>query len=100
MRKLIITIIVLLIPLAAQAEKNYCHDPEANAEWEELIENHPNDMQVQALHALRIGLCQKVDNEVLTIPEATKIFEDMRKALIERRAMQERAEQMMKEKEL
>jgi hypothetical protein len=100
MRKLIITIIVLLIPLAAQAEKNYCHDPESNAEWEELINKHPNDMGIQALHALRIGLCQKVDEEVLTIPEATKIFEDMRKALIERRAMQERAEQMMKEKEL
>jgi hypothetical protein len=100
MRKLIITLIVLLIPLAAQAETNYCHDPESNAECEELINKHPNDMGIQALHALRIGLCQKVDKEVLTIPEATKIFEDMRKALIERRAMQERAEQMMKEKEL
>jgi hypothetical protein len=100
MRKLIITIIVLLIPLAALAETNYCHDPKANAEWEELIENHPNDMQVQALHALRIGLCQKVDNDVLTIPKATKIFEDMRKALIKHRSREKLMEENLKEKDL
>ncbi|MDZ7761717.1 MAG: hypothetical protein U5L00_15850 [Desulfovermiculus sp.] len=82
------------------AEKNFCHDPESNAEWEELINKYPNDMGIQALHALRIGLCQKVDDDVLTIPEATKIFEDMRKALIERLKKEKLAEQRMKEKEL
>ena len=100
MRKLIITIIVLLIPLAAQAETNYCHDPESNAEWEELIRKHPDDMGIQALHALRIGLCQKVDEEVLTIPKATKIFEDMRKALIEHRSREKLMEENLKEKDL
>ncbi|WP_153304205.1 hypothetical protein [Desulfovermiculus halophilus] len=57
-------------------------------------------MGIQALHALRIGLCQKVDNDVLTIREATRIFEDMREALVNRWEMEERAEQRMKEKEL
>ena len=51
-------------------------------------------------HALRIGLCQKVDVDVLTIPEATRIFEDMRQALVERRKKKKMAEEKMKEKEL
>ena len=100
MRKLILTLIVFLLPFSALAEKNFCHDPESNAEWEELINKYPGDMGIQALHALRIGLCRKVDDDVLTIPEATKIFEDMRQALIERRKMEKMAEQKMKEKEL
>lgn len=57
-------------------------------------------MGIQTLHALRIGLCQKVDKEVLTIPEATKIFEDMRQALIKHRSREKTAELRMKEKGL
>lgn len=100
MRKLILTLMILLLPLSALAEKNYCHDPESNAEWEELIEKKPDDMQVQALHALRIGLCQKVDNDVLTIPEATRIFENMRMALIKHRSREKMMEKNMKEQDL
>ena len=100
MRKLIVTLIILLIPLAAMAEKNYCHDPVSQAEWEELVNKYPNDMGIQALHALRIGLCQKVDDDVLTVQEATKIFENMRQALIKRRTQEKRAAERMKEKEL
>ena len=37
---------------------------------------------------------------MLTIPEATKIFEDMRQALVERRKKEKMAEQKMKEKNL
>jgi len=100
MRKLILILTILFLPLSALAEKNFCHDPESNAEWEELINKYPEDMGIQALHALRIGLCQKVDDDVLTIPEATKIFEDMRQALVERRKKEKMAEQRMKEKNL
>ena len=57
-------------------------------------------MGIQALHALRIGLCQKVDDEMLTVQEATKIFENMRQALIKRRTQEKRAAERMKEKEL
>ena len=100
MRKLILILIILVLPFSALAEKNFCHDPESNAEWEELINKYPEDMGIQALHALRIGLCQKVDDDVLTVPDATKIFEDMRQALIERRKKEKMAEQRMKEKNL
>jgi hypothetical protein len=42
-------------------ENNYCNDPDANMQWEALIQEDPDDMQIHALHALRLGLCFKVD---------------------------------------
>ena len=101
MKKLIFTIALLVfIPSTPLAEKNYCHDPESKAEWEALVNKYPNDMGIQALHALRIGLCQKVDEDVLTVQEATNIFENMRQALIKRRTQEKRAAERMKDKEL
>jgi hypothetical protein len=49
---------------------------------ETLIQKHPDDMQIHALHALRLGLCFKVERGVLTVSQATEIFENMRSALI------------------
>lgn len=48
-------------------EQNYCNDPEANMQWEALIQEHPGDTQVHALHALRIGLCFKVERGDLSV---------------------------------
>ncbi len=67
-------------------EKNYCNDQDANMEWEALIREHPDDMQIHALHALRLGLCFKVDRGDLTVDQATEIFENMRTALINAKA--------------
>jgi hypothetical protein len=50
-----------------------------------LVEKNPNDMEVQALHALRIGLCIKVDRGGITLDQATEIFESAREAIIQKR---------------
>ncbi len=63
-------------------EKNYCNDPEANTEWEILVLKYPADLQIHALHALRMGLCFKVNRGDIDLNEATEIFENMRMALI------------------
>ena len=63
-------------------EKNYCNNPDANMQWEALIQEHPDDMQIHALYALRLGLCLEVDSGDLTVGQATEIFENMRSALI------------------
>ena len=63
-------------------EKNYCEDTDANIQWEVLIQNNPDNIQFHALHALRLGLCFKVDRGDLTVDQATEIFENMRSALI------------------
>lgn len=55
-------------------------------QWEALVQEHPDDMQIHALHALRVGLCFKVDRSDLTVDQATEIFENMRSALINAKA--------------
>jgi hypothetical protein len=57
---LIILFLVFAFNNSPYAEpKNYCHDEESWKEWDALVEKNPNDMEVQALHALRIGLCTR-----------------------------------------
>jgi UDP-N-acetyl-D-mannosaminuronate dehydrogenase len=63
-------------------------------QWEALIQEHPYDMQIHSLHALRLGLCFKVDRGDLTVSQATEIFENMRSALVNAKA-----EEMEKELE-
>ncbi len=65
--------------------KNYCHDEESWKEWDALVEKNPNDTEVQALHALRIGLCVKVDRGGITLDRATEIFESAREAIVQKR---------------
>ena len=71
--------------LPAIAAEDYCSDPESWEEWEELIEKYPNDSDIQALHALRIGLCLKVERGDLTLEQGTDIFEKARKAILEKK---------------
>jgi hypothetical protein len=84
---IISTIITLLLSHSTNAEeKNYCEDSGTNMQWEALIQKHPDDMQIHAIHALRLGLCFKVDWGDLTLSQATEIFENMRSALINAKA--------------
>ncbi len=83
-KKIFITALSILLFLSTlnAEETNYCKDSDANMEWEAMIREHPGDMQIHALHALRLGLCFKVDRGDISISQATVIFENMRSALI------------------
>jgi hypothetical protein len=61
---------------------NYCKSPESWAEWQALLAKHPDDRGLQTLHALRLGICLKVERDEITLDEGTAIFEDARRALI------------------
>ena len=81
-----ILLLVHTLVLAGQpalATENYCTDPESWVEWQELVGKYPNDSDIQTLHALRIGLCLKVDRGDLTVEQATDIFEKAREAILE-----------------
>jgi hypothetical protein len=73
--------------------ENYCHDEKSWKEWDTLVEKNPNDMEIQALHALRIGLCVKVDRDGITLEQATEIFESAREAIIQKRKEDQKREQ-------
>jgi hypothetical protein len=61
---------------------NYCHSPVSWTEWKELLAKHPHDRGLQTLHALRLGICLKVDRGEITLDEGTAIFEEARTALL------------------
>jgi hypothetical protein len=93
MFKLIIKIIALSILVfscsVVFAEENYCKDPESWKEWDLLVAKHPNDMDVQMLHALRIGLCAKIEQGSITFEQANDIMNGARDAVIHKKKKRE-----------
>ena len=72
--------IVLLLGLVfssslayTEEQENYCLDKESWKEWDDLARKYPNDENVQALHALRVGLCLKIKQGSITF-EMQEIF--------------------------
>ncbi|MCP4254272.1 MAG: hypothetical protein GY775_12855 [Candidatus Scalindua sp.] len=64
-------------------KKDFCNDPDDNLQWELLVQEYPDDMQIHTLHALRVELCFKVDRGELNVDQAVEIFENMKRALID-----------------
>jgi hypothetical protein len=84
----VISILVLFfaVPSVVTAEtENHCLDQESWKEWDALIQKYPNDMDVQTLHALRLGLCAKIERGDLTVEKATEIFERFREVIIKKK---------------
>ena len=88
-----LSLIVVLGSFVYADSENYCHNEESWKEWDALVEKNPNDNEVQALHALRIGLCAKVDRGEITLEQATEIFESAREAIIQKRIENQKREQ-------
>lgn len=93
-RGVVFCLIVSICSVSVQAqdkEKNHCHDPESWTEWNEQLKTGLKDMEFQTLHALRLGLCLKVERGDLTLDKATSIFEQARSTLIQKRREEKRA---------
>ena len=76
-------LVVLLLPLSTQAEdENYCANAEAKAVWEQLVKKHPDDLEIHRLHALRHGICWKIERGDITIEQGVEIFGRERDAMI------------------
>jgi hypothetical protein len=61
-------------------DTSYCHDKHDLAIWNKFATS-PN-LKVQALHALFLGLCIKVEHHDLTTDQAQLIFETSKKRLL------------------
>lgn len=72
-------------PISTENEINYCTDKESWDEWEDLVVKYPGDEDIIILHALRLGLCAKVNRNDITVKQATDIFEKVRTVIIERK---------------
>jgi hypothetical protein len=61
-------------------DTSYCDNEYDLQQWERL--RKLSDLRIQKLHALFLGLCQKVKNRDLTTDEAQYIFEEERQKLL------------------
>jgi len=82
--KIISIILIFLITLfscqslpAQDQPHNYCNDSESWKEWDDLVMKYPDDIDIQALHALRVGLCAKVSVGSISFEMASDIFNRM-----------------------
>jgi hypothetical protein len=88
-----LSLILVFCSIVYAEPENYCLDEKSWKEWDALIEKNPNDIEVQALYALRIGLCAKVDRGEITLDQATEIFESARESIIQKRKEDQKREQ-------
>ena len=89
---LCLSLILTFFSLASADGENYCHDKKSWEQWQTLIEKNSNDTEIQTLHALRIGLCVKVNSGEITLNRATDIFESAREAIIQKRKEDQKRE--------
>ena len=75
-----------LLITSAQAQQHYCDDPVQWAEWQTAVEQHPDDDDLLAVYALRLGLCQQIRAGKLEANRAMNIFEDFMAALVRKSA--------------
>ena len=84
---LVIFLTSLIIPLTASEvfsseQDNYCHDPSSWVEWNELLQRNPTDDGIHSAYALRVGLCEMVEKEMIDFNRAVDIFEHFRDSLV------------------
>jgi len=69
-------------PDQEKAPVNHCELEASWKEWQALAAKHPEDQGLQALQALRIGLCVKIKRDELSVQQGHDIFEKARQALL------------------
>jgi len=70
--------------LLAQDQKNYCNDKQSWQEWDALVQKYPHDMELQTLHAIRMGLCKKIADKTISFETANQIFNQMHESVIKK----------------
>ena len=94
MKKIIIISIALLFlsfPVLAD-DLSFCTDLQELENLESIAKKYPDDIPVQILHALRIGLCVKINQNSITTTEAIHLYNDMLDTVANKRGEEEEQE--------
>ena len=81
--------LVLMSANAAADPVNICQDESTWRQWTELVRENPGDDQLHMLHALRIGLCIKIEQGSITFDRANELFNRAHESSIEQRRQEE-----------
>jgi hypothetical protein len=63
----------------------FCNDPAGWEHFNSMVAEYPEDIPLQILHALKIGLCAKISQGSISTGAAITLFNDMVDTLIEKR---------------
>lgn len=77
----ILVVWVIVCSWNVQADEHYCDDAQGWAEWVALIKKYPNDDNLRAAYALRLGLCQEIKAGTIETGRAIHIFNRFMDAL-------------------
>jgi len=91
--------LISLIGSSSHAQDhNYCHDKKSWQEWDELIRKNYHDMDIQFLHAVRIGFCEKIEAGTIEFDTAREIFNALHEKVLEK--AQKEKQRMLENSEL
>ena len=90
---LIFTLSLFFSLAHADGADKFCKDPYIWETFDSLITKHPDDIPIHILHALRIGLCLKIEENSITTSEAIVIFNDMLDTVVEKMEEEDGEEQ-------
>jgi hypothetical protein len=76
-----IAVIILLFmavcwPVNAD-DSAFCNDPAGWEHFDSMVAEYPEDIPLQILHALKIGLCAKISQGSISTGAAITLFNDM-----------------------
>ena len=82
MKRLMISLVVVLalfisVSLCTAEDEKFCNDEKMWAHFDSMAKEFPADNSVQILHALKIGLCEKIEQGSIRTALAIRIFNDM-----------------------
>lgn len=80
--------LVLLLAVSigtASADKNYCHNPAIECQWDRLSLQHEGDGGIQYLYGLRKDICAAIDAGQMTSRQGIDRFERERQKVIQRK---------------
>ena len=83
MKKVLILFVLTILILPAYAQDtNHCLNKDSWKEWDELVQKYPHNMDIQMLHAVRIGLCKKIEDGSISFETARDTFNHLHETLI------------------
>ena len=75
--------LILILPLHVVADTTpYCEDPAVIQDWEQQVKQNAASDNWQRLHAMWLGLCDKVRQENIDQNRASRLFEDERERIL------------------
>lgn len=77
-RVAVITLLILAVSWPVYADDSaFCNDPAMWERFDAMAAEYPEDIPLQILHALKIGLCVKISQGSISTGSAITLFNDM-----------------------